>query len=81
MLHLRDSTRTGGFARVIQVDVYQLDRRLDRSFAVAGEQLYPTMCSLAGRRIESLANFVLGQVSVMRVDLGRHGFAVLEHLG
>ena len=65
---------------MIQVDVYQLDRRLDRSFAVDGDRLYPTMCDLAGRRIESLANFVLGQVSVMRVDLGRHGFAVLEHL-
>ena len=65
---------------MIQVDVYQLDRRLDRSFAVDGRNLYPTMCDLAGRRIESLASFVLGQVSVMRVDLGRHGFAVLEHL-
>jgi len=65
---------------MIQIDVYQLDRRLDRSFSVDGAHLYPTMCSLAGRRIESLANFVLGQVSVMRVDLGRHGFAVLEHL-
>ena len=65
---------------MIQVDVYQLDRRLERSFAVDGDRLYPTMCDLAGRRIESLANFVLGQVSVMRVDLGRHGFAVLEHL-
>ena len=65
---------------MIQVDVYQLDRRLDRSFAIDGSHLYPTMCDLAGRRIESLANFVLGQVSIMRVDLGRHGFAVLEHL-
>jgi hypothetical protein len=78
MLHLRYSVGPG--VQMIQVDVYQLDRRFDRSFAVDGDRLYPTMCDLAGRRIESLANFVLGQVSVMRVDLGRHGFAVLEHL-
>ncbi len=65
---------------MIQVDVYQLDRRLDRSFAVDGGSLYPTMCRLAGKQVDSLANFVLGQVSVMRVDLGRRGFAVLEHL-
>lgn len=65
---------------MIQVDIYRLDRRFDRSFAVDGGSLYPTMCGLAGKRVESLTNFVLGQVSVMRVDLGRHGFAVLEHL-
>jgi hypothetical protein len=65
---------------LIQVDVYQLDRRLDRSFAVDGGSLYPTMCQLAGRRVDCLTSFVLGQVSVMRVDLGRRGFAVLEHL-
>lgn len=66
---------------MIQVDVYRLDRRLDQSFAVDGTGLYPAMCRLAGRQVDSLANFVLGQVSVMRVDLGRRGFAVLEHLG
>ncbi len=66
---------------MIQVDVYALDRRLDRSFAVDGGNLYSTMCGLAGRQVDSLTNFVLGQVSVMRVDLGRRGFAVLEHLG
>ena len=65
---------------MIQIDVYQLDRRLDRSFAVPGDSLYPTMCRLAGRQVDSLTNFVLGQVSVMRVDLGRRGFAVLEHV-
>lgn len=65
---------------MIQVDVYQLDRRLDRSFAIDGDKLYPAMCRLAGRRVECLTSFVLGQVSVMRVDLGRNGFAVLEHL-
>ena len=65
---------------MIQVDVYRLDRRLERSFETEGGKLYDTMCGIAGTRIESLANFVLGQVSVMRVDLGRHGFAVLEHL-
>lgn len=65
---------------MIQVDVYQLDRRLDRSFALDGGVLYRTMCDLAGRQVDCLTNFVLGQVSVMRVDLGRQGFAVLEHL-
>lgn len=65
---------------MVQVDVYQLDRRFDRSFAVDGPKVYATMCRLAGRKIDCLTSFVLGQVSVMRVDLGRHGFAVLEHL-
>ena len=65
---------------MIQVDVYQLDRRLDRSFALDGGVLYRTMCDLAGRQVDCLTNFVLGQVSGMRVDLGRQGFAVLEHL-
>ncbi|MBV8972828.1 MAG: hypothetical protein JO290_11105 [Sphingomonadaceae bacterium] len=65
---------------MIQVDVYQLDRRLERSFAVDGGELYQSMCRLAGKPVECLTNFVLGQVSVMRVDLGRNGFAVLEHL-
>ena len=65
---------------MIQVDVYQLDRRLDRSFALDGGVLYRTMCDLSGRQVDCLTNFVLGQVSVMRVDLGRQGFAVLEHL-
>ena len=65
---------------MIQVDVYHLDRRLDRSFETDASRLYETMCRIADRRIDSLANFVLGQVSVMRVDLGRNGFAVLEHV-
>lgn len=65
---------------MIQVDVYRLDKRLDRSFETPSDALYPTMCRLAGKQVDSLANFVLGQVSVMRVDLGRNGFAVLEHL-
>ena len=81
VLHSRLRTyRTGGFA-VIQVDVYRLDKRLDRSFETEPARLYDTMCRIADKRIDSLANFVLGQVSVMRVDLGRHGFAVLEHVG
>ena len=65
---------------MIQVDVYRLDKRLERSFETEGARLYDTMCGIAGRRVDSLVNFVLGDVSVMRVDLGRHGFAVLEHL-
>ena len=65
---------------MVQVDVYQLDRRLDRSFAIDGTNLYSMMCSLAGRKVDSLASYVLGQVSIMRVDLGQNGFAVLEHL-
>jgi hypothetical protein len=64
---------------VIQVDVYRLDKRHDRSFETDGRALYDTMCRIAGRRVDSLANFVLGDVSVLRVDLGREGFAVLEH--
>lgn len=66
---------------MIQVDVYRLDRRLDRSFEADRSALYETLCRMAGRQIDSIANLVLGQVSVLRVDLGRHGFAVLEHLG
>lgn len=69
----------GGFG-VIQVDIYRLDKRLERSFETDGGRLYDTMCGIAGRRVDSLVNFVLGDVSVMRVDLGRRGFAVLEHL-
>ena len=65
---------------MIQVDVYRLDRRLDRSFETECGVLYDTLCRMAGKQVDSLANFVLGQVSVMRVDLGRHGFAVLEHV-
>lgn len=65
---------------MIQVDVYRLDRQLDRSFETDASRLYEKMCRIADRRVDSLANFVLGQVSVMRVDLGRNGFAVLEHL-
>ena len=64
---------------MIQVDWYRLDRQLDRSFETEGRTLYATMCRMAGQRVDSLANFVLGDVSVLRVDLGRHGFAVLEH--
>ena len=65
---------------MIQVDVYRLDNRLERSFETDGGKLYDTMCGIAGRRVDSLVNFVLGDVSVLRVDLGRNGFAVLEHL-
>jgi len=65
---------------VIQVDVYRLDRRLERSFEAEKSALYETLCRMAGKQVDSLANFVLGQVSVLRVDLGRHGFAVLEHV-
>ncbi|TRW14711.1 hypothetical protein [Glacieibacterium frigidum] len=65
---------------MVQVDVYRLDKRLERSFETDGGRLYDTMCGIAGRRVDSLVNFVLGDVSVMRVDLGRHGFAVLERL-
>ncbi len=65
---------------MIQVDVYRVDKQLDRSFETDGGMLYETMCRVAGKRIDSLANFVLGDVSVMRVDLGRNGFAVLEHV-
>ena len=65
---------------MIQVDVYRLDRRLDHSFETDGRRLYETMCRVAGKRVDSLANFVLGEVSVLRVDLGRNGFAVLEHV-
>ncbi len=65
---------------MIQVDVYRLDRRLERSFETDGRTLYATMCRIADKRIDSLANFVLGDVSVLRVDLGRNGFAVLEHV-
>ena len=63
---------------MIQVDIYRLDRQLDRSFETDGQTLYATMCRIAGTPIESLISFVLGDVSVMRVDLGRQGFAVLE---
>ncbi len=66
---------------MIQVDVYRLDARLDRSFETDRASLYDTLCRMAGKRIDSLADLVLGQVSVLRVDLGRHGFAVLEHVG
>ncbi len=65
---------------MIQIDVYRLDRRLERSFEAEKAALYDTLCRMAGRQVDSLANFVLGQVSVLRVDLGRHGFAVLEHV-
>ena len=65
---------------MIQVDVYRLDRRLDRSFETECSSLYETLCRMAGQRIDSLADLVLGEVSVLRVDLGRYGFAVLEHL-
>lgn len=65
---------------MIQVDVYRLDRRLDRSFEIERNTVYDTLCRMAGKQVDSLTNFVLGQVSVMRVDLGRHGFAVLEHV-
>jgi len=60
--------------------VYRLDRRLERSFEAEKSALYETLCRMAGKQVDSLANFVLGQVSVLRVDLGRHGFAVLEHV-
>lgn len=60
--------------------MYRLDRRFERSFETDGQSLYATMSRLADKPVESLCNFVLGQVSVMRVDLGRNGFAVLEHL-
>lgn len=66
---------------MIQVDVYRLDRRLDRSFETTCETLYDTLCRMAGKRIDSLADHVLGEVSLLRVDLGRNGFAVLEHIG
>ena len=65
---------------MIQIDVYRLDRRLDRSFEAARDTLYDTLCRMAGRRIDSLADLVLGEVSLLRVDLGRNGFAVLEHI-
>ena len=78
MLHC-GSVGSGDFS-VKQVDVYRLDRQLDRSFETDGQTLYATMCRIAGARIESLANFALGEVSVMRVDLGRQGFAVLERI-
>lgn len=65
---------------MVQVDVYRLDRQLERSFETDGGRLYDTMCGIAGQRVDSLINFVLGDVSVMRVDLGRHGYAVLERL-
>lgn len=64
---------------MIQVDLYSLDRRLDRSFEHAEDGLYETLCRIAGKQIDSIVNFVLGEVSVMRIDLGRNGFAVLEH--
>lgn|GEM_PF-3478934 len=60
--------------------MYRLDRRLERSFEAEKSALYETLCRMAGKQVDSLANFVLGQVSVLRVDLGRHGFAVLEHV-
>lgn len=72
-------TRDRGIG-VIQVDVYRLDKRFERSFETDGGRLYDTMCGIAGQRVDSLVNFMLGDVSVMRVDLGRHGFAVLERL-
>lgn len=65
---------------MVQVDVYRLDKQLERSFETEGGRLYDTMCGIAGKRVDSLINFVLGDVSVMRVDLGRHGYAVLERL-
>lgn len=65
---------------MIQVDVYRLDRRFEQSFETDGLALYATISRLADRPVESLCNFVLGQVSVMRVDLGRNGYAVLEHM-
>jgi hypothetical protein len=78
MVHYGDAG--SGDLGVIQVDVYRLDNRLERSFETDGGKLYDTMCGIAGRRVDSLVNFVLGDVSVLRVDLGRNGFAVLEHL-
>ena len=72
--------KSRGVSRVIQIDVYRLDRRLDRSFQTDRASLYDTLCRMAGKQIDSLADHVLGEVSVLRVDLGRNGFAVLEHV-
>jgi hypothetical protein len=65
---------------VIQVDIYRLDRRLERSFEAEASTLCATLNRFAGRPFDTLAHFVMGEVSVMRVDLGRRGFAVLEHI-
>ena len=65
---------------MIQVDVYRLDRRLERSFVTDGAGLFSAISEYADRPVDQLANYVMGQVSILRVDLGRNGFAVLEHL-
>lgn len=66
---------------MIQVDVYRLDRRLIRSFETDASALYAALSRFADRPVDTIINFVMGDVSVMRVDLGRNGFAVLERLG
>lgn len=71
---------SGGGSDMIQVDVYRLDRQLVRSFESEAAALYATLSRFADRPVDTLASYVLGDVSVMRVDLGRNGFAVLEHL-
>ena len=65
---------------MIQVDVYRLDKRLDRSFEAEPATLCDALNRLAGQPFHTLAHFIMGDVSVMRVDLGRNGYAVLEHI-
>lgn len=65
---------------MIQVDVYRLDNRLESSFETEASAVCAALARFAERPFDTLANFVMGEVSVMRVDLGRNGFAVLEHL-
>lgn len=65
---------------MIQVDVYRLDNRLESSFETDASTVCAALARFAEPPFNTLANFVMGEVSVMRVDLGRNGFAVLEHL-
>lgn len=65
---------------MIQVDIYWLDKRLQSSFESDAATLCDRLNSFADRPFDTLAHFVMGEVSVMRVDLGRNGFAVLEHI-
>lgn len=66
---------------MIQVDIYRLDRRLQSSFETDASTLCAKLNSWADRPFDTLAHYVMGEVSVLRVDLGRNGFAVLEHVG
>lgn len=65
---------------MIQVDVYRLDKRLQSSFETDAATLCAALNSFADRPFDTLAHFIMGEVSVMRVDLGRNGFAVLERI-